>query len=165
MHISDPNFYEELFTGISRKRNRDPFEVQGFGLPDAVLCSPDHDMHRMRRSALAPYFSQQAISRIDPVVRGKLETLCDKLEEYRKGKQPVDVELAFMALTASGVKTFPSRWTADDSIRPTSSQSTASPHPMATSEDLDFPQIGSKRQLGPLRHRCSGDISHFFLLL
>jgi cytochrome P450 len=99
VHVSDPNFYDELYTGISRPRDRDEFTIRGFGLPDAVLNSPDHGIHRMRRAALNPYFSQQAISRIDPVVRGKLETLCSSLEEARKGKKPVDVELAFMALT------------------------------------------------------------------
>jgi cytochrome P450 len=110
VHVSDPDFYDELYTGISRKRNRDPFEVQGFGLPDAVLSSPDHEIHRMRRAVLNPYFSKQAISRIEPVVMSKLEILCSKLEESRESNEPVDVELAFMALTVSGLISFPG-WT------------------------------------------------------
>jgi cytochrome P450 len=99
VHVSDPNFYDELYTGISRVRNRDPFTVRGFGLPDAVLNSPNHDVHRMRRGALNPYFSKQAISRIEPVVQSKLDILCRRLEESRNTMEPVDVELAFMALT------------------------------------------------------------------
>lgn len=101
VHISDPNFYDELYTGVSRKRNRDPFQVQGFGLPDAVLNSPDHDSHRMRRAALNPYFSRQAISRIEPVVKSKLEALCTKLQDYSERNEPADLELAFMALTVN----------------------------------------------------------------
>lgn len=103
VHVSDPNFYDELYTGISRKRHRDPFEVRGFGLPDAVLNSPDHDIHRMRRAALNPYFSKQAISRIDEVVRSKLDTLSSAMERSRKTNKPLDVELAFMALTVGWV--------------------------------------------------------------
>lgn len=99
VHVSDPKFYDELYTGISRKRHRDSFQVRGFGLPDAVLNSPDHDIHRLRRAALNPYFSRQAITRIEPVVKNKLETLCRRLEESMKTNKSVDVELAFMALT------------------------------------------------------------------
>jgi cytochrome P450 len=101
VHISNPDFYDELYTGVSRPRDRDPFEVRGFGLQDAVLCSPEHNIHRMRRAALNPYFSNQAINRIEPVVRSKLDTLCSKLAEANKSGEVVNVELAFMALTVS----------------------------------------------------------------
>ncbi|EMC97785.1 hypothetical protein BAUCODRAFT_31780 [Baudoinia panamericana UAMH 10762] len=99
VHVAEPNFYDELYTGIARPRHRDPWEVQGFGLPDAVLCSPEFDIHRMRRAALNPYFSTQAIGRIEPVVRSKLDLLCGRLEDALETRKPVDVELAFMALT------------------------------------------------------------------
>jgi cytochrome P450 len=141
VHVSDPTFYDELYTGISRKRNRDSFEVQGFGLPDAVLNSPDHDIHRMRRAALNPYFSRQAISRIEPVVRSKLETLCRRLEESKKGNAPVNVELAFMALTV-GLTTSCSGLSLSDSYRLILSRNTALQSPMTISSTLNSVQIG-----------------------
>ncbi len=84
---------------MSRVRDRDAFEVRGFGLPDAVLNSPPHAIHRMRRAALNPYFSTQAIARIEPVVRDKLDMLRGRLADARASGEAINVELAFMALT------------------------------------------------------------------
>jgi hypothetical protein len=55
----------------------------------------------MRRAALNPYFSSQAISKIEVVVYEKLQILCDQFEGARKSSVPVNVELAFMAMTVS----------------------------------------------------------------
>lgn len=99
VHVADAEFYDQLYTGSSRRRDRDPFEVRGFGLPDAVLCSPEHNIHRSRRGALSSYFSAQAIGKIESVVYEKLKTLCDCFEDARMNAVPVNVELAFMALT------------------------------------------------------------------
>jgi hypothetical protein len=90
VHIADPDFYDVLYAGGSRKRNRNTFVLDGFGLPDTVIASKEHDLHRMRRTALNPYFSAQAIARIEPVVNERLRQL---------DEEPFDVEAAIMAMT------------------------------------------------------------------
>jgi cytochrome P450 len=97
VHIADPDFYDTLYAGGSKKRNRDTFVLDGFGLPDTVIASKDHDLHRMRRTALNPFFSVHAIARIEPVVNEKLEFLCARLRQL--GEEPFNVEAAIMAMT------------------------------------------------------------------
>jgi cytochrome P450 len=70
-----------------------------FGIPEAMLSTVAHDLHRQRRAPIAPFFSQQAIRRFDPVIRKKLSILVSRLEEYERTEQPVDLEAAFTALT------------------------------------------------------------------
>lgn len=68
-------------------------------MPGSMLATVDHDLHRRRRAPIAPYFSQQAIRRFDPVIREKLDVLYAKFEEYEKSGQPVNLDAAFTALT------------------------------------------------------------------
>ena len=99
VHIADPDFYQVLYTSGSQKRNKDHFTLDGFGLPDAVLETGDHDLHRMRRAALNPYFSTQAIMQMEPVVHEKLELLCEKLKLLVDTRTSVNVEAAIMSMT------------------------------------------------------------------
>jgi cytochrome P450 len=96
VHIVDPEFYNVLYAAGSQKRNKDHFALDGFGLPDAVLETGSHDLHRMRRAALSPYFSTQAIAKMEPVVHEKLNLLYEKLEQIRGTRQVVDIEAACM---------------------------------------------------------------------
>lgn len=99
LHVSDPDFYDELYTGQTRKRNKLAWSADMFIVPGSMLSTIDHDLHRKRRAPLAPYFSLSAIRRFDPVIRGKLEALSRRLDEYRRSGQPVNLDLAFTALT------------------------------------------------------------------
>lgn len=99
VHIADPDFYDVLFASGSQKRNRDHFVLDGFGLPDTVIASEDHDLHRMRRAPLSPFFSTQAIARIEPVVHEKLALLCGRLKQLEGSHEPVNVEAAINAMT------------------------------------------------------------------
>lgn len=99
LHVNDPDFYDELYAGHTRKRNKFEWSADMFGIPGAMLSTVDHDLHRRRRAPIAPYFSKQAIRRFDPVIRRKLDALNARLEEYEKSGQPVDLDAAFTALT------------------------------------------------------------------
>lgn len=96
VHILDPEFYHVLYTTGSQKRHKNYFALAGFGLPDAVLGTEDHDVHRMRRAALAPYFSTKAIGSMEPVLHEKLEMLAGRIAEVKGTEEPIDIEAAVM---------------------------------------------------------------------
>lgn len=99
IHVNEPDFYDELYTGSARKRNKYAWSTAMFITPGAMLTTVEHDLHRRRRAPLAPYFSMQAIRRFDPVIRDKLEKLSSRFNEYRETGQPVDLDQAFSAMT------------------------------------------------------------------
>ncbi|KAF2178846.1 putative P450 monooxygenase [Zopfia rhizophila CBS 207.26] len=100
LHINDPEFYDELYTGSSRKRNKFEWSADMFSIPESMISTVSHDLHRRRRAPIAQFFSPQAIRRFDPVIRTKLELLCSRLKEYEKTGEPAVTENAFTALTS-----------------------------------------------------------------
>lgn len=97
--MSDPSFYDELYTGQARKRNKFEWSADMFLCPGAMISTIDHDLHRKRRAPLAPYFSSPAVRRFDPMIRQKLELLSRRFDEYRGSGRPIILDVAFSALT------------------------------------------------------------------
>lgn len=54
-------------------------------------------LHRVRRNAIAPFFSVQALSRFSPSVHEKVDRLCDRM---RQNAGPVPLFFAFRSMTA-----------------------------------------------------------------
>lgn len=73
--------------------------LQGFYTPNAALGTEDHDLHKMRRMALNPFFSKQAVQRLEPMIQSKIDLLCKRLQEWALQERVLNVENATMALT------------------------------------------------------------------
>jgi hypothetical protein len=54
LHISPPEYYEKLYAGAGKKRNKYGWFTAQIGIPDSLFATVDHDTHRMRRAALNP---------------------------------------------------------------------------------------------------------------
>lgn len=46
-----------------------------------------------------PFFSKQAVSRLQPMLHFMIEKLCDRIDECRKSGQPMPMALVYMCLT------------------------------------------------------------------
>ena len=99
LHVSDPDFYNVLYAGGSQRRHKDLFVIRGFYCPESGFGTRDHDIHRMRRMALNPFFSKQAVQRLEPMIQSKIDLLCRRLREFAQQGQVLTVENAMMALT------------------------------------------------------------------
>ena len=66
--------------------------VAGFG-------TVDHDLHRMRRAAINPFFSKQKVAALQPVIQRLVDKLCTKLEKCSGTEEVVPMECAFDAFT------------------------------------------------------------------
>lgn len=99
LHVSDPDFYNTLYSGGSQRRHKDGFVLQGFYSPSSAFSTEDHDLHKMRRMALNPFFSKQAVQRLEPMIQSKIDLLCERLREWALRERVLDVETAMMALT------------------------------------------------------------------
>ncbi|KAL9065702.1 MAG: hypothetical protein Q9157_007386 [Trypethelium eluteriae] len=64
----------------------------------ATFSTANHDVHRMRRNALAKYFSRAQVSRLEPTVRDLAESLCNKILVVGKGA-PFDLTTAYSLFT------------------------------------------------------------------
>ncbi|KAL4817233.1 cytochrome P450 [Aspergillus spinulosporus] len=100
LHCSDHHFISEIYTSGTGKRDKPVHQVTGSeAAAHATFSTTDHDIHRMRRSALAKFFSRVQVLRLEPTVRGLAERLCDKMLRTEKGR-PFHAGAAYSQFTA-----------------------------------------------------------------
>ncbi|KAB8267314.1 cytochrome P450 [Aspergillus minisclerotigenes] len=82
LHIDDAEYYETLY---SRDAPRDKsLHLTGmFGAPASAFGTVDHRRHRIRRQPMNPFFSQQRIRQLEPMLRDMVDKLCDGLRAWK----------------------------------------------------------------------------------
>jgi hypothetical protein len=98
IHVKDPEWYDELYTNGSRKRDKSAWFVGRSG-GNSVFGTIHHDHHRLRRSALNPFFSKRSIAAFEPVIQSTMDQLCLALKSHILSGDPVELQTAYMALT------------------------------------------------------------------
>jgi hypothetical protein len=95
-------FYYDIVRGgqysskIIRKRHKWRFSTEQFDYDQSATATIDHDHHRLRRLAVAPFFSRQSVGRLQPVIEERVDALFDRL---RRAKGVVDLMYPFSAFT------------------------------------------------------------------
>jgi cytochrome P450 len=107
LHVNDPDFYDELYVGSSvRKTNKYLWALRMFGPPNTLFGTPDHDLHRFRRSALSPFFSQASVQRLEPTVQLVIDKLLSRLQKIQGSGSIVNLIDVFSALTGDVVSQY-----------------------------------------------------------
>lgn len=100
LHVNDPDFYEELYAGGGKKRNKYAWFTRLFGITDGAICTIDHDHHRLRRNAISPFFSKTNVRKLEPIIQEKVQKLMGRLNQLEKTGQPVILNLTYSAFTS-----------------------------------------------------------------
>lgn len=106
LHVKDADFYDVLYSGPGQKRDKWAWAVEMFGNSNSGFGTVSHDVHRMRRNALNPFFSKQAIGRMEPLIRGLIEKLCARFEKSKETGEPVITLHAYAALTTDIITSY-----------------------------------------------------------
>ncbi|KAJ4398691.1 hypothetical protein N0V85_006217 [Neurospora sp. IMI 360204] len=102
VHIADPDFHRELLpTNTNRRRHRTPFFTKQFGADESIVSTNDHDLHKLRRSAVAPFFSMQNMRALQPVIEERVDALLARLREHGRTKKetPLNMMYPYSAMT------------------------------------------------------------------
>ncbi|TVY65505.1 Cytochrome P450 monooxygenase sdnE [Lachnellula suecica] len=99
LHIDDPDYYDEIYGSTSRKRDKYAPWVVSSATPGASFATVGHDHHKMRRSALNPFFSTKAVTELEPVLKSKVELLASRFQQAQMTGEVIRLDAAFMALT------------------------------------------------------------------
>jgi cytochrome P450 len=97
LHIDDPDYYEHLYSRTGRRDKYSYFSGR-FGYASDSFSTTNHDLHRLRRKSLSPFFSVKKIEEFQPVIRDKVEKFCQKVTQYQNG-QVFPLSKAWMAMT------------------------------------------------------------------
>ncbi|KAL8795788.1 MAG: hypothetical protein Q9195_001840 [Heterodermia aff. obscurata] len=101
IHINDLDFVDEVYTNTARKRDKYKWTTRA-GYPNlgSVLLARPHDTHRMRRTALNPYFSKASVNKLETINREKVSTLLERFEKHRALGNPIALSIILRALTS-----------------------------------------------------------------
>ncbi|KAI1912869.1 hypothetical protein LOZ61_003073 [Ophidiomyces ophidiicola] len=103
IHIKDPEWVTELYPLGNRKRNKYAWFLSE-GTNATSSATVHHDVHRQRRSALAPSFSKQSVvSFEETVIRPNISTMCSQLDAFARNGNPVVLGTVFSSLTIDSV--------------------------------------------------------------
>ncbi|KAI9928681.1 hypothetical protein ASPWEDRAFT_180261 [Aspergillus wentii DTO 134E9] len=98
LHIKDPHFFDRIYT--SKRQEKDKYMVRIFASPLSAAATVDHDLHRMRRELVNPFFSKRSVMALEHLVQDKIEKAASRLEQAHKDGTVVSVDGLFAALTA-----------------------------------------------------------------
>lgn len=79
VHIQDSSFYDVLFATNRPAMTRKDL-AHRFGAPKSTFTTSDHALHRLRRSALNPFFSKRAISERAQNIQKQMDFVCQRLQ-------------------------------------------------------------------------------------
>jgi cytochrome P450 len=102
VHIQDPEFYDELYL---QRLDKDKWFITGFA-GESTFATGSAELHRLRRSAMNPFFSKASISSRFPVVQQAVKRLCERLDDCIQTGQVILTKLPFIALTNDVISLF-----------------------------------------------------------
>ncbi|KAK0633645.1 cytochrome P450 [Immersiella caudata] len=100
IHIYDPDFFPQLY-GAGLRRDRWRFFTKQFGADGSGISTAEHDLHKIRRAAINPFFSKQSVRALQPVIEERVNALLARLHSDGKApdKPPIDILYPFSAFT------------------------------------------------------------------
>lgn len=70
----------------------------------AIFSTVDHDIHRVRRTAIAKFFSRGQVSRLEPKIHKLAQRLCDKI--LAQGRDPLDIPSAYSCFSTDVISDY-----------------------------------------------------------
>jgi cytochrome P450 len=64
-----------------------------------MASAVSHDLHRLRRSSINPFFSKAAVQRLEERIQSRLRILSERLSGFLERKEIIDVSVAMTSLT------------------------------------------------------------------
>ncbi len=105
MHVEDPDYFEELYVKSGRLDKYSRFSAR-FGTEESFFTTPSDEHHRLRRAAINPFFSKKRIIDFQPIIRAKLEKLCQKIAQYNVTNRELHLHEAWTAYAGDVVTEF-----------------------------------------------------------
>ncbi|OJJ98955.1 hypothetical protein ASPACDRAFT_44584 [Aspergillus aculeatus ATCC 16872] len=100
VHIIDPTFYEEIYTGSTRRRHKTPSYGPQFGMPESMFSTIDHAQHHARRARISHFFSKRSIQSLSPITERCALKLMQRLQGFYEADKIVRLDDAFAAMTS-----------------------------------------------------------------
>lgn len=105
IHIKDPTYYNTLYAGPGKHRNKDNW-FSSISFPQSLFSTSDHGLHRARRRVLAQFFKKKEISQMQSLIWANFQRLSDHFSSSSKQNQPVELHAAFECFTCDTISQY-----------------------------------------------------------
>ncbi|KAF5875950.1 putative cytochrome p450 protein [Botrytis fragariae] len=99
IHVSDPDFIDDIYTGTSRKTDKYRFTGRRTQTAMSMVATIPHDIHKRRRGAMSSYFSKSGVRLLEPIIQRSLEKLLARMENASKTGEIMEMIYVFKAAT------------------------------------------------------------------
>ncbi|KAH8697083.1 putative cytochrome P450 [Talaromyces proteolyticus] len=93
VHIKDTAYWDTLYT--NNKLDKDAWYYRAFGDNLGTVGTGPWELHRLRRGAMARFFSNANVSRLEPKVLARVKKLLERIEEHRISNKVIPISHAF----------------------------------------------------------------------
>ncbi|KAF2274052.1 cytochrome P450 [Westerdykella ornata] len=97
LHIRDSRFFDQFYAK-NQRLDKEGWDKR-FGSPHGLIATVKADHHKRRRAAINPMFSRRSILSFIHIIYRHVETLSARMQEFEARKEPLNLSLAFPALT------------------------------------------------------------------
>ena len=97
LSINDPDYYDYLY-GHTLKLDKYPWVTKQFGVSRSTQGTVPHDLHRLRRSALSPFFSVAKVVQLGDVIITKIEKVCHLMRQHQVSRTPINMYSVYRAM-------------------------------------------------------------------
>ncbi|KAJ5738022.1 benzoate 4-monooxygenase cytochrome P450 [Penicillium malachiteum] len=99
IHISDPYFFDQVFNQTNGRADKPINVAEAFGPFSGILATPSHDLHRLRRSAVSPFFSKKSVNDLVPVIWKPITMLLERLHHASVTGEVLNIKYFYAAVT------------------------------------------------------------------
>ncbi|KAF9886623.1 hypothetical protein FE257_011263 [Aspergillus nanangensis] len=98
IHLSDPENCDKIYH-VGSRYGKNPAFYGAFGTEKATFTTPSPDIHRIKRSALNPFFSRKKVLDLEEIVQGKATTLINRMRRAFETTGYIDLHHGFRAIS------------------------------------------------------------------
>lgn len=101
LQCNDPDFYSTIYAPLPNKRDKYEKFTKSPDCNNATGFTVEHTHHRLRRDALAPFFSKRNTVALESNIKDYIDRLCAKMAEHHALKQPFNLTVGSLANEAN----------------------------------------------------------------
>ncbi|KLJ09026.1 hypothetical protein EMPG_15547 [Blastomyces silverae] len=99
VHIDDPDYFGEVYNQSNGRVDKPSRVAEAFGPYPAAIGTVSHELHRIRRSPLNPFFSKKSVNDLFLVMCRPTNILCKRLDEACKTGETINMKYIYAAVT------------------------------------------------------------------
>lgn len=106
LHINDPDYYNTYSPASGRRIEKPERSARMFGSVGMAFATTPHELHKLRRRAMDPFFSKRSINDYVPTIQSVIDKFCGRLEDAKRTGKLINLQYAYAAMTTDVINEY-----------------------------------------------------------